>query len=86
MSSQGNISLHLVRHEPDETFHQFLLAKLKMLSRAFPESLPATHISRIRSKFGDSKANRFIREKHDLMMFGEECREYDEHDGDRGRR
>ena len=37
------------------------------------------HISRIRSKFGDSKGNRFIREKYDLSIFSEECREYDEH-------
>ena len=64
---------------PNETFHQFFFAKLKMLSNAFPESIPATHISRMRSKFGDSRANRFIREKYDLSIFGEECREYDEH-------
>ena len=52
--------------------------KLKLLTSAFPESLTATHISRILSKF-DADADKFIREHFNIAAFSEECREYDEH-------
>lgn len=45
---------------PGETFHQYFFTKLKLLTSAFPESLPATHISRIRAKFNDAQADRYI--------------------------
>jgi len=66
---------------PNETFHQFFFSKLKLLpvTSAFPESHSMTHISRIRAKFNDAQADRYIREKHSITAFSEECREYDEH-------
>jgi len=65
--------------QPGESFHQYFLSKLKVLSSAFPESLPATHISRVRAKFNDAQVNRYIRERNNIAMFGEECHKYDEH-------
>ena len=64
---------------PNETFHQFFFSKLKLLTSAFPESHSTTHISRIRAKLNDAQADRYIRERHSIAAFGEECREYDEH-------
>ena len=64
---------------PNETFHQFFFSKLKLLTSAFPEFYSMTHISRIRAKFNDMQADRYIRERQSIAAFGEECREYDEH-------
>ena len=61
-----------------ESYYQFYFMKLKLLTSAFPESLAATHISRICSKF-DADADKFIRERFNIAAFGEECREYDEY-------
>ena len=63
---------------PEESYYQFFFTKLKLLTSAFPESLAATHLSRIRSKF-DADADKFICECQSIATFGEECREYDEH-------
>ncbi|KAF8439658.1 hypothetical protein BGX38DRAFT_1273241 [Terfezia claveryi] len=51
----------------NESFHQFFFSKLKLLTN--------THISRIRAKFNDAQADRYIRERHSITAFGEECRE-----------
>jgi len=62
-----------------ELFHQYFFSKLKVLSSAFPETLQAMHISRIRAKFNDAQADRYIRERNNIIVFGEECCEYDKH-------
>ena len=64
---------------PNETFLVYYFQKLAMLMRAFPESHEATHISRIRAKFNDAQADRYIREKHNLKAFASEIRQYDDH-------
>jgi len=64
---------------PNEMFYQFFFSKLKLLTSAFPESHSTTHISRIRAKFNDMQADRYIRERQSIAAFGEECREYDKH-------
>jgi len=64
---------------PAESFHQYFFSKLKALSSAFPKSLPATHISCIRAKFNDAQADRYIRERHNIAVFGKEYYEHDKH-------
>src|SRR5258706_6564904 len=63
----------------DETFLIYYFQKLRLLTAAFPESHEATHISRIRAKFNDAQADRYIREKHNLKAFASEIRLYDDH-------
>ncbi|KAI5797347.1 hypothetical protein DFH27DRAFT_526122 [Peziza echinospora] len=62
-----------------ESFIQYYFEKLKLLQAAFPESAHSTHISRIRARFNDAQADRFIREQTDLIVFSDQCRQYDDH-------
>ncbi|KAI5807580.1 hypothetical protein DFH27DRAFT_640476 [Peziza echinospora] len=62
-----------------ESFIQYYFEKLKLLQAAFPESAHSTHISRIRARFNDAQADRFIREQQDLVAFSDQCRQYDDH-------
>ncbi|KAI5809713.1 hypothetical protein DFH27DRAFT_521368 [Peziza echinospora] len=64
---------------PTESFIQYYFQKLKLLQASFPESAHSTHISRIRARFNDAQADRFIREQQDLLVFSEQCRQYDDH-------
>ena len=64
---------------PNETFLVYYFQKLAMLMRVFPESHEATHISKIRAKFNDVQADRYIHEKHNLKAFTSEIRQYDNH-------
>ncbi|KAF8429488.1 hypothetical protein BGX38DRAFT_1146949 [Terfezia claveryi] len=68
------------RHKlPEETFLIYYFQKLRMLAMAFPESKEATHIARIRAKFNDAQADRYIREQESLSRFASEIRLYDDH-------
>src|SRR5258706_13586228 len=63
----------------DETFLIYYFQKLRLLTAAFPESREATHIARIRAKFNDAQADRYIREHESLLVFASEIRYYDDH-------
>ena len=65
--------------QKDETFLIYYFQKLRLLTTAFPESREATHIVRIRAKFNDAQADRYIREHDSLAAFASEIRRYDDH-------
>ena len=64
---------------PNEIFLVYYFQKLAMLMQVFPESYEATHISRIRAKFNDTQANRYIHEKYNFKTFASEIRQYDDY-------
>jgi len=65
--------------QPTETFLIYYFQKLNMLMKAFPESLEATHVSRIRARFNDAQADRYIRETQSLRNLANEIKQYDDH-------
>lgn len=65
--------------EANKTFLVYYFHKLRLLATAFPESLEATHISRIRAKFNDAQADRYIQEQESLRLFAAEIRQYNDH-------
>jgi len=65
--------------QPTETLLVYYFQKLNLLMKAFPESLEATHVSRIRARFNDAQADRYIRETQSLKSLANEIRQYDDH-------
>lgn len=65
--------------QPHESYQEYYFAKLRLLTSAFPEESAPTLITRIRLGLNNAEADKFIKERRDIVAFGDECQDFDEH-------
>ncbi|KAI5781097.1 hypothetical protein DFH27DRAFT_617209 [Peziza echinospora] len=61
------------------SMQEYYFEILKLLQAAFPESAHSTYSSSIRACFNDAQTDCFIRKQQDLLLFSEQCWQYDYH-------